>query len=250
MVILKGSSKMAKRPVFYPIINPPYVKEIELQFEWFSGFAISQVQKSIHSLHLAAEKAGISPVLEISSKSSLSLGVELSAFNLMLSLNDGKMISVECAFQGSKVFERSGPYTNLYYETSRETKKYPRLHESGNVIGFNLFGEEFPINPPTAFYDWIYLNALSQNTHLADQLFAYRGFSDIKFNPQKSINCQARSAALYVALSTNGQLDKVLSNREYYFSIINNGKKQSLSAREVMLPFNDITWNNNESDNA
>lgn len=82
MVILKGSSKMAKRPVFYPIINPPYVKEIELQFEWFSGFAISQVQKSIHSLHLAAEKAGISPVLEISSKSSLSLGVELSALIL------------------------------------------------------------------------------------------------------------------------------------------------------------------------
>ena len=30
------------------------------------------------------------------------------------------------------------------------------------------------------------------------------GFTDIAFNPKKSLNCQARSAALYVALARDG----------------------------------------------
>jgi len=134
---------MAKRPIFIPSYsNYPYTKEIIIDFEWYPGFAKTQAQKSIQSLHNEAKKRGISPILEISSKSLDSLGVSLSAFNLMLTVENLTM-SVECAFQGSKVFKNGGPYTDLYRSTSIEAKKNVRIRESGELISFNFLGMEF-----------------------------------------------------------------------------------------------------------
>ena len=43
---------MAKRPIFIPNINGNQLLiEENIDFNWFSGFAISQKQKSIESLH-------------------------------------------------------------------------------------------------------------------------------------------------------------------------------------------------------
>ena len=57
---------MAKRPVFTPNLSRfPYFKAIDVEFQWFPGFAKSQLQKSINSLHQAARKQGISSILEI-----------------------------------------------------------------------------------------------------------------------------------------------------------------------------------------
>jgi hypothetical protein len=214
---------MAKRPVFIP--NPesfPFVVEIDIDFEWHPGFAKTQAQKSIQSLHNSAARKGISPVLEISSKSLDSLGVALSAFNLQLKIDAGKTLSVECAFQGSKVFSNGGPYTDLYDKSSRDAKTDSRLKSSGELIAFSLMGEHFPIKPITAFYDWLYLRALFDNQEVARRLFSYKGFSDIAFNPKKSINCQARSAALFVALSENGRIDleKAIKDKNYYLKLV------------------------------
>ena len=73
---------MAKRPIFIPHFSRfPYVDTIDIEFKWHSGFAKSQMQKSIASLHEAAEKLKkISPILEISRKSASDLGNNLSAF--------------------------------------------------------------------------------------------------------------------------------------------------------------------------
>lgn len=62
--------------------------------------------------------------------------------------------------------------------------------------------------PRTAFYDWLYINALIENPQLAEKLNGYDGFTDIAFNPDKGINCQARSAALYVSLAKLGVLEQ------------------------------------------
>src|SRR5438309_9713055 len=106
---------MARRPVFKPALSgPPNVEEVYLEFHWHPGFAKVQAQKSIASLHQAATAKGLAPVLEISTKSPDSLGVSLSAFNLALRTPQGQPISVESAFQGSKVFERGGPFRDLY----------------------------------------------------------------------------------------------------------------------------------------
>ena len=61
---------MANRPIFTLDFNGfPFVETVDIEFKWYSGFAKSQMQKTIVSLHEAAEKQGIAPVLEISRKS-------------------------------------------------------------------------------------------------------------------------------------------------------------------------------------
>ena len=200
------------------------VNTISLEFEWHPGFAIVQKQKSIQSLHVAASKITDGNLLEISGKSPEMLGKSLSAFSLILKRENWPQCSVECAFQGSKVFENGGPFTDLYEVSSKDAKRDARLRSSGNLIGFCWLGEDWPIKPRTYFYDWLYINALSQNQTLADQLINFAGFTDIEFNPAKSINCQAHSAALYVALQKSGQLVSVLASKEELKSKLSNTK--------------------------
>ncbi|HXG11598.1 MAG TPA: hypothetical protein VNK04_17720 [Gemmataceae bacterium] len=190
-----------------------------LDFDWYPGFAKSQAQKSIASLHAAARERGLSPVLEISSKSDTALGVALSAFNLTLQLG-GRTMSVEAAFQGSKVFEHGGPFHDLYSGSSRDAKTDERIRSSGQLIGFNLLGEEWPTEPQTCFYDWLYITALAQHPELAREVVEFKAFSDIAFNPEKSLNCQARSAAVFVALSGQGLLAQVIRDRESYLAVV------------------------------
>lgn len=217
---------MARRPVFFPVLTgAPYVGMRVLDFEWYPGFAKTQAQKSIASLHRAAELIGLKPVLEISSKSHQKLGVMISAFNLSVKLY-GRTMSVESAFQGSKVFQNGGPFHDLYQVPGKQAKKDARLRSSGELVGFNLLGKEWPIEPKTAFYDWIYINALYQHPELADQVLSFAAFTDIAFSPQKSLNCQARSAALFVALARRGDLQKVVSGEEAYLEVLNGETKR------------------------
>lgn len=213
---------MAKRPVFTPRINGRIgVNEIMIEFQWSPGMAKVQKQKSIKSLHEVAQTRNIYPVLEISSKSEIELGVMLSAFNLMINTRkQRKTFSIESAFQSSKVFEKGGPFIDLLGTTSREAKKDIRLRESGNLIGFSFFGKEYPLKPKTFFYDWLYINALNQNEDLSDELMKYKGFTDIEFNPKKSINCQAYSAALYLSLRHAGVLRDALESPETFKEIL------------------------------
>lgn len=105
-------------------------------------------------------------------------------------------------------------------KNSHEAKKDERLHTSGNVIAFRLENSEFSIRPTTFFYDWLYINAIYQNKKLADQLLDYTAFTDIAFNPAKSLNCQARSAALYVSLVQQGMLKDALSSAESFLALV------------------------------
>ncbi|WP_126146998.1 DarT1-associated NADAR antitoxin family protein [Synechococcus elongatus] len=231
---------MASRPVFVPsLIEKELVWEIPVEFTWHSGLSKSQVQKSIASLHEEAAKKNIIPILEISSKSKNHLGVSLSAFNLMLEVQTPRKtikLSVECAYQGSKVFARGGPYEDLYYASSRDAKIDERLRSSGDFIGYSFFADAFPSQPLTAFYDWLYLHALSQNKSLSDQLFEFQGFSDIAFNPAKSLNCQARAAALFVTLARRKEIERVLSDRDYYLSLI-SGRKLKVQNQQLSIDF-------------
>ncbi|MDF2065093.1 hypothetical protein [Bacillus sp. Cr_A10] len=205
---------MAERPVF--ICKPElkgYVEVKDIKFEWFPGFSVKQKQKSIESLHLSFKELYPSQkVLEVSSKSDKELGISLSAFNLMIKTKNDKEFSVETAFQASKVFEHDGPFVDLYEKTSKEAKKDPRIKNSGKLIHFQYFSRRWELEPKTFFYDWLYTNALSHNKDLSKEVVQYDAFTDIEFNPQKSINCQARSVALYVSLYRAGVLEDALSS--------------------------------------
>lgn len=214
---------MAERPLFIPTVEEPaLVRTKYVAFQWFSGMAVSQKQKSVDSLHAAACKLpGISKVLEVSSKSRDELGVALSAFNLTFTtIKHNRTFSVECAFQGSKVFELGGPFVDLFGMTSREAKKDERLRSSGRLIGFRFFGTDWGLEPQTAFYDWLYINALKKQPGITEQLLNYSAFTDIEFNPERSINCQAYSVALYISLHKRGLLEEATSSKEAFLRTV------------------------------
>lgn len=211
---------MATRPLFIPKKGEVGVSEKLVEFKWFPGMAASQKKKSIASLHESAKSLGYNSLLEVSSKSENPLGIELSAFNLTITTKkNNKTFSVESAFQASKVFERGGPYKDIFLKESLEAKRDVRLKESGNLVAFRFFGEHFPIIPRTYFYDWIYINALVQNPDLCESVLEFDAFSDIEFNPKKSINCQAHAVALFISLKKKHVLGKALSSSANFLSI-------------------------------
>lgn len=212
---------MANRPIFIPSIEgPQYVNQVSIEFEWIPGMAKSQKKKNVLSLHASAKENGYEKILEVSTKSQLPLGEELSAFNLILSIPILGSITVESAFQGSKVFQSGGPYRDFYQMGGREIKRDERLRKSGDLLHFDLMGEVWKLIPKTSFYDYIYLSALTQNPKLSEAIIIYEGFTDIEFNPKKSINCQARSAALYVSLFKRKLLEEALKSKGSYIEIL------------------------------
>ena len=193
--------------MFIPIAGNGLVREAAVEFEWHPGFARIQNSKSINSLHEAAADAGITaPLLEVSTKSPARVGIALSAFNLAIdSTETDNPMLIEAAFEGSKVFAETGQHPDLYHvPDGREIKR--RIKELGldKIVAFRFEARDWELEPKTAFYDWLYLRGLTrlmgQDPSLDEQLTDYRGFTDIEFNPAKSINCQARSCALYCSL--------------------------------------------------
>lgn len=184
-----------------------------------------QAQRSIASLHERAKtQIGVEKVLEISSKSLDAVGVALSAFNLMIRTPKGREYSLECAYQSAKVFEHGGPFLDMREMRSIDAKRDPRLLRNGRLVKFTIYGCDWDLQPRTAFYDWLYINALHKHPELATQVLEYRAFSDIAFNPERSINCQAYAAALYVSLHQRGLLNsEVLRDKEKYLSAISTG---------------------------
>lgn len=214
---------MANRPVFVAReAGARLVDEVRVEFAWHSGLAPSQKKKNIMALHESAAKQGLSPLLEISSKSEREVGRRLSAFNLKLKFN-GAQTTVECAYQGSKVFERGGPFNDLYSVSSRAAKRDQRLQESGRLIGFHFQDRDYPLSPPTAFYDWLYFLALYPHREWLKRLQQCVGFTDIEFNPEHSLNCQARSCATFIALQRRGQLDEAVASFARFRDLLQNG---------------------------
>ncbi len=213
---------MTIRPVYIPGLNgSQLVIPINIEFQWFPGFSISQKQKSIAALHASAVKRSVPRVLEISSKSPDKLGIQLSAFNLQFSMQDGRHFSIENVFQSSKIFENGGRYSDLLEVSAKEAKTDPRLRSSGQLCGFCLEDTDWPLQPVTAFYDWLYLTALKSAPDLASQLLEYDGFSDIEFNPNRSRNCQATSAALFVSLVKRGEFATVMQSQQSFLTRFN-----------------------------
>lgn len=214
---------MAERPLFAPAPDAPgFVRVVDLSIVWHGGFAATQKHKNIAALHEAAAAQGYAPVLEVSTKSAETLGQRLSAFNLKVDAPGLGPVPLECAFQGAKVFEAGGPYRDLYMAAPWEAKRDVRLKESGALTAFEHDGLRFPLEPRTVFYDWLYLSALYPHREWLKRLCAYAGFTDVEFNPQKSINCQARSCALFVALMQSDLLGQAMASPDAFITLMSS----------------------------
>ena len=198
---------MAKRPA-WKVMNNRIVRK-DFQFEFNSGFSVTQKKKNIKALHEAIGRR----TLEVSTKSNDFIGQQLSAFNLTY---DGNPF--ECVFQASKKYEYGGPYIDLLTKLPKEAKRDVRHASSGKLIGFVYMGEEFALEPKTFFYDYMYIKAVQQSVDEDDllEILNYDYFTDIEFNPNKSINCQAKSVAIIKAmLERFGEIPE-LNKKDFY----------------------------------
>lgn len=214
----ENETQMATRPIFIvEAAGPALVRAQSIEFTWHAGMAPSRRQMSMRSLHDAARSLHpTARILEVSRLSDSPLGEALSAFNLKLDYPGIGAMPVECAFQSSKVFERGGPFPDLLTAAPLDAKRDPRLKDSGQLTGFHFMGRDWPKDPPTAFYDWTYMQALHQCPDLSKAIIAFDIFTDIAFNPAKSINCQASACARYVALFRRGDVEAALASYDAF----------------------------------
>ena len=190
---------MAKRPIFISTgdIEHPFESK-DITFRWISGMSYYQKCKRRDSLALEISKLyDIKRWLEISTKSDKEIGVNLSALNLFLKTTTGTD-TVENIYQKAKYFYK------------------------GEIVGFKYNNCVFENEPTGMFYDYIYLYAILQNKNLINDLVQYNIFSDIEFNPKRSLNTQARAAAIFKTLYDNHNLGIVKDQydfKRYYKSI-------------------------------
>lgn len=217
---------MACKVCFLPSEKFFYTEE-SVNFTYVKGMAFSQKQKNVLSFHSSIqEKFPQKKILEVSTKSNYNLGVKLSAFNLKLN-----GFPVENIFQSSKVFEGEIQHKHLLFVSPQEAKKVIS-EQSEKLICFRYKDQTFPLTPKSLFYDYIYINALKENLELGRQLMEFDIFTDIEFNEKKSINCQARSCAIYVSLRKRGLLDHYTSNIELFKQIYSN---QTFEAEQISM---------------
>ena len=189
---------MAIRPAW--CLSDGHVLEEFFNFDWNLGFAPSQKKKNVSNLHKAINTKSPGNVLEISTKSDIELGYNLSAF--ILKLNG---ICLENVFQSSKKYEHGGPYLDLITALPVYAKRDMRHQTSGDLISFVYESNEWKITPKTLFYDFIYIKAVFESIQLTqlNELKNYKWFTDIEFNPKVSINCQARTVAILKLIIEN-----------------------------------------------
>ena len=178
------------RAVYIPENIEPYVRIQEFH---------ARFPELVETRSCIKRVAGLTQTLEVSSKSDAPIGKKLSAFNLKAYSPAGSQSTVECFYQGSKVFENGGPYQDLYWKTSREAKVDKRLKSSGKLTGYQYGAKKFPLNPNGAFYSWLYCNALKRIPNILEQLKGFEGFTDLFYDPRTGRNCQAFACALFVA---------------------------------------------------
>lgn len=243
--------------------------EDEVEFDWHSGMSLQVRQRSSDAMHEAIlqrfAKSDLKPneILEVSTAShDYDLGQAMSAMNLIyMDPDTGESHPLENWFQSSKVFVKDGkergPYKELLdvrlakrYINPRPDKKTveqldgdPLFERIQSEIGgaamscFRLFGEDYPLLPRSAFYDYLYVSALCQpqNKELAQGLLDYRVFTDIMFNPgtgkTRRFNTQARSCAIFAALKKRGTLDGRILHFNEFVSAVNYNEETSASDR-------------------
>ena len=208
---------MARRVVYEMKLEKPFFRPVMVDADFPKGW-IRTPSKAVEVVNEAYKKKKNTEKIsfEVSSAAKTELGNKLSAFNLKD--NQGRLL--ECVFQSSKKFKDGGPYLDLLDTTPSKAKKDPRLKNSGALVAFVKDGVEYPLFPQTAFYDFIYISALMANPDLWDEIDNYDAFSDVWFNPDKSLNCQAEAMAMFRGLKESNHLDEAMKSYDDFVSTV------------------------------
>lgn len=197
-------------------------------FSWIRGMSKVVKEARIRSLHESIRaKYPNARILEVSTKSSNPLGVSLSAFNLRLPAVFGGGI-LESTYQSAKVYQdRQG---NVFTQEGLAAlspglaKKSNSLYRDLTLVHFDFNGNHWPTNPGSLFYDFLFWVALLDTPTRIRELRHFDFFTDIEFNksalgfqPGKSFNSQAKSAALAKAIAPIWPRDWTQEDAEAWF---------------------------------
>lgn len=190
-----------KRSVYCVSTDTPFFEVQSVTFKPARGMNIVQWRKNVEKTHeIYMRSYHASKPLEVSTFSTVPEGAKLSAYRLTASNG----YRTECMFQSAKTFEKGGPYADLLNVKPHDAQHDERLRKSGKLTCFTLFGKEYPLEPKTAFYDWIYIRSLMDNPELAAFVTHYDAFTDTSFNPERQVNCQAEACAIYCGMQKAG----------------------------------------------
>ena len=242
------------------------VETKEINFAFYSGFAPIQKIKSRDSMHKSILKQEPNAkILEVSTKSDDEFGKKLSAFNLMIDnrpfecafqeskrfkISDSIITNIELDTKGNgkismDISDRLVRENDAYYlepisDNPRELKSllkaFMKANKRAKLSHFVYKGEIFEINAGVAnsesyFYDFLYFRALRENFSKSEirQILQYSIFTDIEFNHKVSINCQARSCALYHYALLNDKVDFYVESREKFKGLYEKLHKKNWS---------------------
>ena len=75
---------------------------------------------------------------------------------------------------------------------------------------------------------------MNQNDQqLKNAILRYNAFTDIEFNPVKSLNCQARSLAIYVSLCQTNLLEEALKNAQTFKEMVYQDNEIEVKERSL-----------------
>ena len=138
-------------------------------------------------------------VLEVSSRSPLELGRQLSAMNLRAA-GDPQHRCVEAIYQAAKLYAGRGPANPA--RSGYEAKRLDRgRRRQGPLTGFEHAGRRWDLATGTAFYDWLWTRSAlaAYGPALIERLQEFDAFTD-QFHRPGSRACQARTAAIVAGI--------------------------------------------------
>ena len=190
-------------PYFYTVLMPIETPQATQEMR---NLRKNKVQ-SLHERfsHIYPDKK----VLEVSGTSEDELGRKIRSEILEKKIPSLDIKApVANVYRGSCLFEKGGPYPELYGLSPQKAKNDRRLKEKGSLVHYSYEDTKYTKRPRAAFYYWIYINALLENRELAEQVVKYDAFSDISCSPGGKPFGAARGAAIFTALSRMGLLEQ------------------------------------------
>ena len=227
----------ANRPVFIIQDTYPWYKQIDVSFTWTSGFFLEQKQKNIQALHKAfLERYSEFRVLEVSTKSPRPVGAQICAANLTANFPEGSY-PIERLFQSAMFFEHKGPFPDLIDKDPKAAASDERMKDTGHLIGYSLFGTEYPALPKTIFFDWLYFKGLLDHPDEISTLYRFDAFTDIEYIPDRSLTCQPKASAMFSSLARANLLDRCRDFASFYNLMTDGGRlEEAHIAHPVIVP--------------
>ncbi|WP_300920106.1 DUF6977 family protein [uncultured Dubosiella sp.] len=114
-----------------------------------------------------------------------------------------KEFSITNIMAAAAVYEKGGPYVDLYGTAPEKAREDERLKTSGALLSYQFEKQTYPSQPDDLFLIWLVFLALQENRMLSQKVCGYENFS-CAFDERI-----AKAYCLYASLCVNGLIRKI-----------------------------------------